>query len=1667
MYGLLLAPLYVLNAQMAVGSDTLYGNEWINYNKTYLKIKISEDGLYRLPATALVAAGFPQGTSSTQLRLFAYGREVPIFCTVEGPLGGQDFLEFWGEKNRDQAERPLFAAPDEELVNPWYSMFTDTAVYFLTWETAGTGQRFKSHLNNTNNPPAKEPWCWFESRKVFTESHTKREIIKDISYSFFDGNGFSTYPTGESRTEIRTPNLAPNAPRSTAGVRYACNLNEHLVRTALNDSTLATSSFLDWKAVEHRVEIDNNLLKTNNLITVKSSASPSDFHTLSGAWIRYPRMFSFGNVASVRFDLDGTGQPQYLEIEAFNVSGGAPLLYDLDAQVRVETQVENGLVRVVLPPYTGLRRLFLVAPNAVKIGALSGQRRFRDYRPEQANYLIVSHPALYESQTTGSNQVEAYAQYRRSVDGGAYKVTVVDVEELYDQFAYGARFNPLSIRNFLHYAKKQWPELHYTLLLGKPLDYNEMRSSDLQAAYADSLFFVPTHGTIGADWPFAMAPGRITAPIVALGRLAVTSPREIRDYLEKLKTQEREIREAPQTLEDRAWMRRVIHNSGGGKNDDAALRSNLNEMATVIRNNRVGAEVLSYFKTSNDPIQEAAYERVLAKINEGTALWTIYGHSAAFSVAFEIGRVENYDNKDRYPFMMVLGCYAGLCSAKQRSLGEQFVLAPERGAIAYCASVNLGELTDLYLYGRRYYERLGAEDYGQSIGDIMRHTINDLNQNPGGSMGSFLHQVLLQGDPAVRLYPQPGPDYVVDRETVSFDPNPISIEQERFKVSFEVANLGQYTQDQLVLRINQQTPDGKLLPRLLDTVPAPAFRQRFSYELPTKGSQLGFNRFFITLDPFNALKELPDAAEANNELADASGTTGVEVFFFADDVQPIAPSDFGIVGQAAPSLYASTLKATATEQRYLFELDTVELFNSSFKKTYETRQKGGLIAWKPVLNWQDSTVYYWRIARDSLVNGQLVWRDRSFLYLKGSPEGWNASHYGQYVRGSLGNLKADADKRELAYSDNAGFLSVQVAYRGSERYPGLNNAYFDGFTGDWGLNINGATDGVMVAAVNPRNGRFFPNKKGGPYSLVADESVIFPFVTRDSLQRIRLMDFLENVVPDGYYVGLLALGYAGDPIGYAPQRWALDSVSYGENLFSFLEARGAKEIRQALQLAPDNTPRPYGLIYQKGNPQFTALDTFVNSADSATFMAYSFPGKWPEGFWESQTIGPALRWHALHWELGKVDDPTEEVRSALYAVRPDLPDTLLLTFDRPEEVSLAQLDAAQYPLLKWRYQARDTTTRTLTPLRFARILFDGPPEGAMAPQLQSAFYRDTLQQGETLSAAVAFANVSGRPMDSVLVKFRVENAAGTGTDFFKRHKPLGIGDTLMARFKADTRNLTGAQRLIVDANPNNDQTEAYRFNNTWLRDFWVARDGRNPLLDVTFDGTRILNGDIVSPKPEIVAILKDDNRFLPISDTTAFTLSLETPDGARRRIYFNNPDLVFTPADPNKMPKRNEARLEWRPYFANDGEYRLHLNGKDAAGNESAALDYVVAFKVINQSGLSNLLNYPNPFSTSTCFVYTMTGAEPPVHFKLQILTVSGRVVREVTGAEFGALRPGTHRSDFCWDGKDNYGDQLANGVYLYRVVAKKQDGTDFSLFENNSVDGFFQHGFGKMVLMR
>jgi flagellar hook assembly protein FlgD len=89
-----------------------------------------------------------------------------------------------------------------------------------------------------------------------------------------------------------------------------------------------------------------------------------------------------------------------------------------------------------------------------------------------------------------------------------------------------------------------------------------------------------------------------------------------------------------------------------------------------------------------------------------------------------------------------------------------------------------------------------------------------------------------------------------------------------------------------------------------------------------------------------------------------------------------------------------------------------------------------------------------------------------------------------------------------------------------------------------------------------------------------------------------------------------------------------------------------------------------------------------------------------------------------------------------------------------------------------------------------------------------------------------------------------------------------------------------------------------------------------------------------------------------------------------------------------------------------------------------------------------------------------------PENFLIQIFSVSGKVVKEITQDELGKLHIGTNLTTYKWNGTDNFGDRLANGVYFYRVIVKDNSGKNMEI-KQSGADQFFKNGYGKMYIVR
>ncbi len=159
---------FCLLAFIALSAQETYFNEWIDYNQTYYKFRIAEDGLYRIPYSALQQAGLAE-KNPDGFHLFSRGEEVPIFLSSNSneTFGSDDFIEFYAQKNDGSFDTQLFQNPDWQLTDR-QSLFTDSIGYYLMWDDSFEGERVEVVENDLSGElPEKEMYFMYESGRVF------------------------------------------------------------------------------------------------------------------------------------------------------------------------------------------------------------------------------------------------------------------------------------------------------------------------------------------------------------------------------------------------------------------------------------------------------------------------------------------------------------------------------------------------------------------------------------------------------------------------------------------------------------------------------------------------------------------------------------------------------------------------------------------------------------------------------------------------------------------------------------------------------------------------------------------------------------------------------------------------------------------------------------------------------------------------------------------------------------------------------------------------------------------------------------------------------------------------------------------------------------------------------------------------------------------------------------------------------------------------------------------------------------------------------------------------------------------------------------------------------------------------------------------------------------
>jgi hypothetical protein len=783
-----------------------YANSWIDYGKPYVKIGILKKGLHRVPFSAL-PQGFPTG-SPEKFQLWRRGREVSIISTAN-----QEIL-FYAVPN-DGASDSLLYRPMSARINPYFSMYSDEAAYFLTVGNK-PGNRAKVVEKPVDEAAPVIAYHKELVTTVFQQDYslgTKSSVNPGFFNSYFEwGASRTSEPVKEGTDLVLNFKLSDFAsisqnPMLKLLLHGRSNNDRKIeVRIGKSKDALRLVKALDnsgFAAAEYAFEIkpeDMDPAKSGVLMLRSVSGERLERFSLAYYSIEYPQVIKLASGFGKELRLDAvTGKWSRMPVKGVPSQYTFTDISDTDNPLVLKTTGES----LMVPREPGKEQVLLATSEIAEVTPSKIREvRFNAFSPKDGNYIIITTEDLRQG-------VKSYADYRASSAGGSLKPVIAEIQDVYNQFNYGEP-GPVAIKKFMSYMLSEGVKDKYLFLVGKSITQNEKMVRELPGE-------VPTLGFPGSDALLVegIAGAAINVPAIPVGRLSAVTNENITDYLQKVKAYEAEEAGEP------GWRKKVLHLSGGKTTSEIVqLRDYLRDLEPIIVKGVMGGTVKSYVK--KQPGEEVESLDISKDVNEGVGMITFFGHGSTVITDPDIGYARdvarNYHNQNKYPVMYFGGCGVGNVfsnrfnanpsspkAGDRITLSLDWLVAPDRGAIAVIASsfesfVSPGVTYLHSLYGHMFENAATA---GLPIGKIHLAVANDiLSKYKDKYHIAYVHQSLLQGDPALRLAMAADPDYAIGHNEgialLSESGNKTIGESDSLKVSIAISNSGRFVKDQLV-----------------------------------------------------------------------------------------------------------------------------------------------------------------------------------------------------------------------------------------------------------------------------------------------------------------------------------------------------------------------------------------------------------------------------------------------------------------------------------------------------------------------------------------------------------------------------------------------------------------------------------------------------------------------------------------------------------------------------------------------------------------------------------------------------------------------------------------------------------------------------------------------------
>jgi hypothetical protein len=1578
---------------------------WITPNKTYLKLFIFKDGICRINKNDFIQAGVQVNFDPRTVKVFQKGAQIPIYFEGEsdGIFNDSDFFDFYGTRNYGGLTNTYKESNGTLVVDyvtdEYYNLYSDTNVYWVGWDGI-QGLRVgistytitnpypnnyhysKQHFENdliyslgeTLNPNA--DFRYFNNEKVSGEGWFWKELRSS--------NGFSVSDTFQVSNLFNSPQTCtfrvfayPNSKDTT--------FNEHRLILKINSTTVATIARNDYQRFDTTVTFSSSALSgtSNNIITSTYSPSfgntgavPSLYFDLME--INYPVNFSFSSGYLKIITAETDTASKLFKITGFNNTNPVTI-YDITNNLKIVSYSSNG------------DTLFFTGKGNSKFEVFNKEITSKPFRiePRQvpdlvsgangADYIVIYNRLF-------SSQAEDLRQHRQNFDN--FRAVKTDVSDVIDIFNYGIE-DPAAIRHFAGYVYNNWqtPKVKYICLFGRgSLDPKNNKQT---GTYFKNL--IPVYGNPLTDGYFAnFNHGTFTyIHNVSIGRLPAYTQQEAQDIVNKIISYDNQP-------PDHWWKTFIMITGGSNRYEQEQYQLQSNEFInSYLKFPPLSVSAHKIYR--NDSAGYVTYnfkDSIKNEINRGGLVVNFIGHAG--SQDWEVGMEDpsTLSNGNKLPLVLSMTCFTGRnAETSYRSFGEKFIYLPNKCAIGFVGSSGWSFSGPGNNYNGFIFQALSLDSM-RRIGDLQKYaTVKMAPDSQSFAVKNTLNCYSLLGDPATKLLIPLIPefsitpaDYTISNQypsvnevvTLTIYPKNFGTYADSCKARFQILKNSQnYRQSDTILR-NFAYLDTAVYRFRLDT--------------------LGNYSIKITLDPDNWY---PNEKKFNNSITFQLPLRNISLI-------PLKPIHNSVITEDSVEISGLNPQVNPAQNsvRLILQIDTSVNFTQPVYSTAVNGFNGVVTKFRYRIPFQDSNiVYHWRT--NTIINNDST--------------GWTAYNnfvYNPQVRNSY---KA----RLLADSNVTIYTRLPGQFSGSE----INNLFYTGsgfelnnFAGNltvrsYGSNGNeasyfiinnytlfidgGSNPGLNIIKLSRLTGKLIEFRNFRLPVAQSNDTLLAFLNTFDTTQFIML--------GNASYVPCVPLSASVKAkIRSFGSRFVDSVLSVGAfDTWAFIGYLGAN---------PNNTSEQYH-NYSSNNiwtPSFANMTpVFLSTAGSLTF-----------------NMGPAHRWKYFSWN--EVLYPNSSIKFDVIGIKQTGDSSLLfqnLTFNTL--VNIDTLSSYNYPFMYLKAKvAIDTLLGLRSPL-FHSLTFKYTPPAEIIPDNYSFVKSDSIvQEGQEVTIYVKNYNAGYVPAKIIINKWSAASPSGIKVlKIDTTFTPLYPDSSRMSSVTFSTEGLRHREKTVdtvsvfFETSISGNENDYYSFNNFALTNIVVTGDSLGPSIDVTYDGQKIINGDLIPAKPEIIYKFYDDSKIdYTLSDTQNVRILL---DNLPIRYFIGglkNQEIDFNPVNNQNL----KIIITYHPTLA-EGPHELKYIGGDQNGNFADTLTHNIY--VSYGFNIRNLYNYPNPMKNDTYFTFDFFSDKNPPDCRIKIYTVAGRLIKEIKAP----VKVGFNQ--IYWDGRDNDGEYMANGIYLYKVI--------------------------------